>query len=325
MFGIKSVVLFSVVISLSIFSFVILSYQYEIKNGSFVSHPDKLMTPIEFYSKSLNPNEKQIFILGSSQVIALNPNYIDNILFKNNLDYEIYNLASISDTPNQRLQTLDMLISSKPEIVLYGIGPRDFQNNEVPVTKKLLPDPQAYFISFLNTYKNSFGFDASLFEFPQRTTLSYIVDFVRGIEGKSDIIPYDNAPFMTVRKASTIINDNFGNTGLTYHGSNFSKGNLDYIGLQKILSKLQENNIDVILFVVPQHQSILDNYSEDYIESFNLFLDEIGQTQNLKIHNLFSKYSELNIWNDPSHIAINPQTNIYSDNIAKIIIQEIKQ
>ena len=323
-FGIKSTVLFSIFISFLIFSFIILSYQYEISDGSFVSRSSDITTPKEFYSNHIS-DEKQIFILGSSQVLALNSIYIDNFLSKNNLDYEIYNLASITDTPKQRLGNLDLLISSKPEIVLYGISPRDFGDILINETKKPLPDPSALFISFLNTYKNSLGFDASLFEYPQRITLSYIIDFLGTVNRTSDIIAYENTPFMTVPMASTLIHDNIDNTGLVYSDLKFSKENADYIALQKIISKLKENDISVILFIIPQHKSTLQNYSEDYVESFMSLLDEISKTQNLTFHNLFSKYSEMNIWTDRSHIAINKKSIVYSEDVAKIIIMEIKQ
>jgi hypothetical protein len=323
-FGIKSTVLFSVSVSFLIFLFVILSYHYEISDGSFVSRSADIIIPRDFYSNHVS-DEKQIFILGSSQVVAINATRVDNYLSINGYDYDVYNLAQISDTPKQRLETLDMIISSKPEIIVYGVGPRDFQSSPTDNMKNLLPDPRAFFISFLNTQKNLFGFDTSLFKNPQLTTLSLIIDLKRTAEGNSDLISYGNTPFMKVTTDATIINNDITNTGITYSDHNFSKENFDYISLVEIILKLQENDIDVILFIVPQHKSTLESYSEDYVESFMLLLDELDETPNLTIHNIFSKYAELNIWADQSHIAINKNTIVYSDDVAKIIIEELKQ
>jgi len=323
-FGIKSTVLFCVFISFLIFLFVILSYHYEISDGSFVSRSSDITTPRDFYSNLIS-DEKQIFILGSSQVVAINATRIDNYLSINGYDYDVYNLAQISDTPKQRLETLDMIISSKPEIIVYGIGPRDFQSSPTDNMKNLLPDPHTFFISFLNTHKNLFGFDTSLFKNPQLTTLSLIIDLKRTAEGTSDLVSYDNTPFMKVTTDATIIKNDITNTGITYSDHNFSKENSDYISLVEIILKLQENDIDVILFTVPQHKSTLESYSEDYVKFFMLLLDELDETPNLTIHDIFSKYAELNIWTDRSHIAINKNTIVYSDDVAKIIIEELKQ
>ena len=106
MFGIKSVVLFSIAISLLIFSSIILSYQYEIKDGNFTSRSDNIITQKEFYSKNFDSDEKRIYILGSSQAVAINPTYIDDYLSKANHNYEVFNLATISDSPTQRLENL---------------------------------------------------------------------------------------------------------------------------------------------------------------------------------------------------------------------------
>jgi len=325
LFGIKSVVIFSITISLLIFSFVILSYQYEIKDGNFISRSDNVITPKEFYSKNFDADEKRIYILGSSQVIALDPTYIDNYLSKANHNYEVFNLATITDSPTQRLENLNMLISSQPEVVIYGVGPRDFQDTSTNYIENPLPDPHAFFISFLNEHKNSFGFDASLFEFPQRTTLSLIIDLVHTTQGKSDVIPYDNAPFMELTTASTIIRNDFRNTGIISSGLNPPKENIDYIALEEIILTLQDNDVRVVLFIIPQHKITLEGISDDRIRSFNLILDELHKIPNLKTYDLFYKYSDLNIWNDPVHVAINDESTIYSEDVAKMILREIQQ
>ena len=93
----------------------------------------------------------------------------------------------------------------------------------------------------------------------------------------------------------------------------------------EIIFTLQENDIQVILFVVPQHKIILEDIGDERIRSFDLILDDLDKIPNLKIYNLFYKYSDLNIWNDPAHIAINDKTAIYSEDVAKMILREIQQ
>ena len=130
---------------------------------------------------------------------------------------------------------------------------------------------------------------------------------------------------MEVTTAATIIRSDFGNTGLFHPGLIPPKENANYIALKEIILTLQENDIQVILFVVPQHKIILEDIGDERIQSFNLILDDLDKIPNLKIYNLFYKYSDLDIWNDPAHIAINDKTTIYSEDVAKMILREIQQ
>ena len=100
-----------------------------------------------FYSQNFNQNEKKIFILGASPVNAINSNIVNSILHDTNINFKTYNLGKGSDDPDKRIDSLDLIIDSKPELVLYGIGYRDFQAkisadriSETTKTKSILPD-----------------------------------------------------------------------------------------------------------------------------------------------------------------------------------------
>jgi hypothetical protein len=65
--------------------------------------------------------KSRVFIVGSSSVYSLNSRYISETLSENQLEYDVYNLADMSDTPSHRLQSIEHLISLKPDIVVYGM------------------------------------------------------------------------------------------------------------------------------------------------------------------------------------------------------------
>ena len=71
-------------------------------------------------------DEKKIFIIGSSSVYAINATYINEQLALNEKNYQVYNLADMSDTPRKRLASIQNIISNEPEIVVYGIGMLEF-------------------------------------------------------------------------------------------------------------------------------------------------------------------------------------------------------
>ena len=52
-------------------------------------------------------------------------------------------------------------------------------------------------------------------------------------------------------------------------------------------------------------------------------LDEISSEFDIPIYNFTNNYASLDIWADPSHVAFNKNSIIYSDDIAKMILKEI--
>ena len=69
---------------------------------------------------------KKIFIIGSSSVYAIDTTYINEQLALNEKNYQVYNLADMSDTPRKRLASIQNIISNEPEIVVYGLGILEF-------------------------------------------------------------------------------------------------------------------------------------------------------------------------------------------------------
>jgi len=83
-------------------------------------------------NKSVDSTNGKIFIVGSSNVYAINATSINEQLSNEQKNYLVYNLADQGDNPTRRLNSIDNIISHKPEFVLYGIGIWDF---EKPVSK----------------------------------------------------------------------------------------------------------------------------------------------------------------------------------------------
>ena len=53
------------------------------------------------------------------------------IMSDNGMHYKIYNLAMGGDLPSKRLSQIDKLASFNPKLVIYGVGLRDFQRNNL--------------------------------------------------------------------------------------------------------------------------------------------------------------------------------------------------
>ena len=108
------------------------------------------------------------------------------------------------------------------------------------------------------------------------------------------------------------------------HELDMSSISENIIALNKIVNILQENKIKVVLITNPYSDVQLQKIPDNEINKFENFFDTFSKENNINSYFLHEKYSKLDIWRDATHIAIHPDTKIYTDDITKIIIKEIK-
>ncbi len=82
---------------------------------------------IEFYDYIEKENKKEVFIIGSSQITGINATLVNNHLYEENENLHIYNIGKSADRPDVRIKTFDSILEAKPEIIVYGVGHRDFR------------------------------------------------------------------------------------------------------------------------------------------------------------------------------------------------------
>jgi len=71
--------------------------------------------------------------LGSSFVVRINQTHIEESLLSNGKYYDVYNLGIPTDLPKKRIESLDLILKSKPDVIVYGIGFRDLEKDELDV------------------------------------------------------------------------------------------------------------------------------------------------------------------------------------------------
>ncbi|MGI0045947.1 MAG: hypothetical protein ACREBB_01980 [Nitrosotalea sp.] len=308
-----------------------------IQGWSILPNDDEYTKQKNFYA-SLNPNEKKIFLIGSSQIYALNTTYIHQYLIENNQNYTIYNLAVAGDKPISRLDTIDMLISSHPDLVVYEISDRDFANWNSPDSFQdnqpiipILPDPQSIF-------KYSLGLN-TLLSFNHGLTSSPKVSFLSsiGVRVSPDSFqnvstnaqnPYPNLPFSKISGYFEIENDNeLRSNQLGEAISNIDPApiNENALVMNEIIKKLHDNNIKITVFSAPEQRYHLENMGNDRIRAFDLVIKYISSQSNIHIYNFFDKYADLPIFADLIHVAVNNNSSIYSQDISEIILKEIEK
>ena len=284
---------------------------------------------------SLNSSEK-IYILGSSQVASLNLEYIENYLNVDKKNYLVYNLAQGSDLPSLRLGDIDKIITLNPSMVVYGVGLRDFESRQhyglsplgtTQITSdNIFPTPQIINEKTELTLKEN-DFINEIFKSPQVVTLRLFNFLIRGdlgynypdIELQTPLIQSGITPVIL----NAEIKEKSVRESFSFGGLDQIENNLEFMAFNKILYKLQNAGIPIIVYVVPHNQAHLDVISIDDVELFKTTMEQVTTQNNVPLYYIYDKYVDLEIWGDIYHVAYNNNTLIYSNDVAEIIKNEI--
>lgn len=278
-----------------------------------------------FYSQHFDPKIKKVFLLGSSYVGYLNTTLINENISQEYQNYVVYNLAYGSDHPKTRLTTINEIISSKPQIVFYGISYRDFSTFDKPTP---LPDPHQSFVQLASS--ENLGNNVE-FPNPIRATVSAFQDTLSsaGLQIATSNVFEPNTPFFSYPPgSSTIKTDTEMRKLLPGYGLDTmylapASENQELLALKTIINDLKKNNIKVIVFATPVSRVYLDGLSDIQKGTFDSILENLYNESGVKIYNLTDKYADLPIWLELGHVAYNKNSSIYSKDVAKIISDEI--
>lgn len=330
-----------IVLSIFVALVVAVSITY-IVNDLYRTHLQLTSFEKLFYSQNFDTKEKKIFIIGSSHAGRINATLVENNISKNYENYRVYNLGYVEDNPSLRINHLQKIIESKPVLVIYGITFKDIKKTEKVQTqitdvivsskpKDVLPEPWVFLYDWI---PNKTKIDFSNFDNPQGTTLK-IFEMLSSqnntLESSSDL---GNTPFYKyLPKMNNIMDEkslrkNLQNrieAGSVFTGYEKDVNNLQTDDLKHIISKLKDNNIDVILFSTPFSRIYLETIDEDDIQIFEGKIQKISDKFNVKVYHFYDKYADMNIWSDTSHISINQTSSIYSQDISDIILNEIEK
>ena len=302
---------------------------------------DISMEEIQFY-ENVNKEENKIYILGSSQVQAINSTHIESKIGKYLGNYKVYNLAKGSDLPNKRIDSFDLLIDSKPKLVLYGIGLRDIQKTPPggfaglvfeetnAKIEKVMPDPKKIIEEEILTEIGFYELGLSFLENPKFVLLNQIRNIseeesISTLSEKKIIFPkiplmkYDKIMLKTI--TSKIPESKIPNCGYTLEFGEIFR-NEEIVSLNKMIKKLHENKIDVIIFSAPHHKNCIDNLNEKSLKRFDEIIKIIGNNNDINYYYLHNSYRNYDSWYDETHLTFQ-NSFPYTNDISKIIITEL--
>ena len=268
-------------------------------------------------NSSLDNTKKKIFLIGSSTVYSIDSTYLNNELSLNGKNYEMYNLADMSDTPEKRLQSLSNILSHNPDIIVYGLDIKFFKpspQNELSLSELIL-HPK-------NLFKNNFNdiIDPLREKIPgspkDRTlhTLKYILFGPQ--PHHHPFINFSETPITPISQLPPPSDD----TNLSR--LNLSENSKQMLSFKKLISEFKKNDIEIIVFSTPYHKTSI---SENDVELFEEMLQEFSKKNNISVYFFHEKYSEMEIWRDTIHVAINKDTQIYTNDILEILLEEMNK
>ena len=275
-------------------------------------------------NKSVDSTKGKIFIVGSSNVYAINATSINEQLSNEQKNYLVYNLADQGDNPTRRLSSIDNIISHKPEFVLYGIGIWDFQK---PISHlqshsaiDYLLHPGDFFKSLFKDNIDLYGYgQGKIFISPKDRSLTSLKYILRGPD--QHYHPFIHQVPTPIHSNEKLVED----FGIPKNdGMDVTEETKKIIALNQIIHKLQKNDIKVILFSYP-HSKALYTFQPQDLKDFQRMLNNKSNEFSIPVYFLHEKYVDLEIWRDTVHIAIHPDAQIYADDILKIILKEISQ
>tara|TARA_Y100001936_G_scaffold110729_1_gene108899 strand:+ start:606 stop:1574 length:969 start_codon:yes stop_codon:yes gene_type:complete len=314
-------VLFALIFSISIF------YAF---NEVFPPSKASDISDDVFFLEQSNTKSKKILMLGGSGAAQLNSTIINEWLNNEYENSSFFNLAYNADTPKQRYNSINETLSLNPELILYAITYYDLNGYSWEIQKEnIQPLPEIDLNPSNLIFDENDPFSSIN---PKETTLNFIRDSFSGSElfpSKRDRFELENSPFSHFDDYQTkIANDK----NLKEITSQFVKNRvnqdpsltseqLSY--LNDIINLIQKQDIPFVLIILPQQEYFLNLVPEKDEILFQNSLTALKDEFNIKIIDMSRNYENLNIWQDHNHVAFNTKSKIFSEDVYKIIIDEL--
>jgi hypothetical protein len=306
----------------------------------FVNYYDQTIISVEknsilnqngtnFYSKLSNSNNEKIFLIGSSQIGRFNETNIQYLLYENDQNYEVYNLAISGDTPNKRLNTIDLVLKYQPSLIVYGIGYRDFADvqilSEIDKPDSILPDPENISTLIITSFENYLEFDLELIKSPKTITIKLIKQILGQKDPPKNLHDRPNSPFYHTSDSNSIILNNFelkrSMAAFPYKLDSINplNENKDVDALKEIINKIQAQKINLIIITIPYSQYYLETVTQHNENEFDLIIDYLSDELDIEIYKFHKNFTNKNIWNSNDHIAVGNSSITPNVELTKII------
>ena len=291
------------------------------------------ITPLEFYNLKIQETDNNVFLLGSSHVGRLNTTNINSLLKNQNSDITVFNLASAGEKPSRTMSKIDDILFHNPKLVVYGVDYREFEISDSgdslrtkKIPEKILLDPKQFLdekLMFLIT-PYSFLFPDN----PKLLSLKILKSFIGNVAEDDLLISDPYMPLIKIHPREYDVTPTDEITKLA--GKQYSKhpeyfyqidsSEIDIFN--RILKKLTDANIDVLIVINPVHKSYYDKFDEDDQKLFSTLMDESTSKYDLEILSLQNTFWGLDIWFGNTHIS-RSTSSVYDESYVNLILERM--
>lgn len=284
-----------------------------------------------FFVDKINESSNKVLLLGGSGAGQLNSTMIHQSLSNEFENYSFYNLAYNADTPKLRHKSINETMMLKPELILYGLTYYELNGYVWETVDK---NPQPLPKIELNPTKLLSDNDPFLEINPKQTTLNFIRDSFADsnlFPNKKDRFQLSNSPFTFFDEYQTIISndENLKTVSSDFVETRVKQNPLiakeQLYHLENIIETSKTNNVEFVIIILPQQKYFLELVPDRDNFLFYDSLNKLKNKFNITIYDMSNDYADLDIWQDHNHVALHPKSTIFSEDIYKIIIKELKQ
>ena len=285
---------------------IIFTYVFAFESG-FLSK-----TYYEKQSNNIETADRNIVLIGSSQIAILKPSEISKLL-SDEKKYGVYNLFENADMPKKRLEIINEVIEKNPDLVVYGIGLNSFgwgnisniadskkcikiQNNEIPIEFEKIIQKKSNFVKkdegiVINNNEKSFFQTIN----PKQLTIEIIKKIL--IKTDDSLLENNNTSIKIKNSVNDLERINSEDFGICINDYE-----IQYNALKNIIKILKQNEIDVILFIPPYDVEFFTHMPENIENSLRNTIYEVANENEIQVHDLSHKYDMKDIFKDITHL-----------------------
>ena len=311
----------SIQYSLIVLTVIVITSYFLVLTYAYNNFGDELVEMQKKYLDKISNKSQKIFIIGNSLTYTINPERIEKSI--EDKKYEVFNLSIGGYGLEQRVRTIDILLEKNPKIVVIGLSFRDFSTGQREINiesdlNQIFPSPKGFWKEFT---------DEIIIKLPYVESPRYF--FHKFLFGSHDFdFKEQNTNFDSKTPFLILSEENFqNNPQKDFVVDGYSIKNLNdntrIKFVEYIVKKFEKNGVRVIIISSPVSKIENDSISEENLQNYNDILNYLSATTDVKILDLREKYSQLEIWRDQVHMVFGTPADIYTDEIIKILKEEI--
>jgi len=286
------------------------------------SETNSILRDIKNFDADLQ-NKDIVVIIGNSQIRGLNATLFQKLINSNENQINVLHNAIGGSHPSTRIKLLNDLLDLKPELVLYSVS---WTSLSYTID---LPEELSCYSGALSQNHNVDSFnilytimsDFTNLPSPKHVTFELLKKAFN--VNTKEYVPYKNTD--TSFTLSTLYVSNPVSTydpSINVYSSHCDKAISEANYLREIIFRLQQNNIEIVLFSPPFSDDYFQKISKLDEEKFFFILESISDEFNVDFYNLTHEISDKSAFRLVDHVHETNKPAIYAELLSEHVLSK---